>query len=102
MPPLYLKTNKLYNVNINENDVSIIINNIDSNKTYGWDNLSVKMIKLCVDLLIYSLKSIFGGALQEGKYPDCWKNANVVAAHKKESTTLTKNYRPFKFTSNPG
>ena len=52
------------------------------------------MIKLCGDSLIFQLKCIFEGALQEGKYPDYWKKANVVPVHKRESKILIKNYRP--------
>ena len=76
MPPLYLRTDKqLRNLSINENDISTIISNLDPNKSHGWDNLSVRKIKLCDDSLIYPLKCIFEGALQEGKYPDCWKKS---------------------------
>ena len=52
------------------------------------------MIKLCGDSFIYPSKCIFEEALQEGKYSDCWKKANVVPVHKKRSKTLIKNYRP--------
>ena len=58
------------------------------------DNLSLRTIKLCGDSLIYQLKCIFEGALQKGKSLDCWKKANVVLVHKKESKSLIKNYRP--------
>ena len=58
--------------------------NLDPHKFPGWDNLSARMIKLYGDSLIYPLKCIFEGALQEGKYPDCWKKANVVPVHKKK------------------
>ena len=82
MPPLYLKTDKTF------------ISNLDPNKSHGWDNLSVRMTKLCDDSLTYPLKCIFEGPLQKGKYPDCWKKANVVSLHKKVSKSLIKNYRP--------
>ena len=76
MPPLYLRTDKkLRNLSINENDISTIISNLDPNKSHGWDNLSVRKIKICDDSLIYPLKCIFEGALQEGKYTDCWKKS---------------------------
>ena len=69
LPPLYLRTDKkLCNLSINKNDVSTIIRNLDSNKSHGWDNLSVRMTKLCGDSLIYPLRCIFEGALQEAKY----------------------------------
>ena len=93
MPPLYVKTDKkLRNLSINENDISTIIRNLDPNKSHGWDNLLVKLIKLCGDSLIYPLECISEGPLQEGKYPDCSKKANVVSVHKKESKSLIKTY----------
>ena len=47
LPPLYLQTDKkLCNLRINENDISTITRNLDPRKSHGWDNLSVKMIKL--------------------------------------------------------
>ena len=53
LPPLYLKTDKkLYYLSINENDISTTITNLDPNKSRGWDNLLVRMIKLCGDSLI--------------------------------------------------
>ena len=45
-------------------------------------------------LINLSIKCIFEGALQEGKYPDCWKKGNVVPVHKKENKCLIKNHRP--------
>ena len=33
---------------------------------------------------------------QEGIFPDCWKKANIVPLHKKESKNLLKNYRPIR------
>ena len=81
LPPFYLKTDKkLCNLSINENDISIIIRNLDPNKSYGWENLSVRIISFVVTLNL-SIK----GTLQEGKYSDCWKKRNVVPVHKKES-----------------
>ena len=73
----------LRNLSINENELSTIIRNLGPNKSHRWGDLSFRMIKLCGDSLIYPLKCIFEGALQEGKYPDCWKKANMVPVQKK-------------------
>ena len=95
LPPLYLKADKkLCNLSINKNGIFTITTNLDPNKSDGLDNLSLRIIKLCGDSLIYPLKCIFEGALQQGKYPGCWKKANVVPVHKKENKSLIKNYRP--------
>ena len=37
----------LSSLNISEDDIFAIIENLSSNKSYGWDALSIKMIKLC-------------------------------------------------------
>ena len=55
------------------NDISAIIGNLGPNRSHGLDSLLVRMIKLCVDSVIFALKCIFEGALQEGKYFDCGK-----------------------------
>ena len=84
--PLNNINKKLCNQSINDSDISTIISNLDPNKSHGWDHLSVRMIKLGANSLIYPLKRISGGAFQKGKYPDCWKKANVVPVHKKEKS----------------
>ena len=89
LSPLYLKTDKkMCILSINKNDISTVISNLDPNKSNGWDILSVRMIKLCSDSLIYPLKCIFEGALKEDKYPGCWKKSNVVSVHEKKKVKV--------------
>ena len=65
LAPLYLKTEKkLCNLSISKNDMFTNISNLDPDKSHGWDNLSVRMIKLCGDSLIFPLNCIFEGALR--------------------------------------
>ena len=54
----------------------------------------MNMVKMCHKTLVYPLKLIFRASIQEGAFPDCWKKANVVPIHTKESKNLLKNYRP--------
>ena len=79
-------------MNVNGDDILAIIKNLNPNKSHGWDNISIRMIKLCGKSIAYSLKLIFEASLQGGEIPDYWKKANVVPAHKKKK--LVKNYRP--------
>ena len=37
--------------------------------------------------------------LGEGKFPSCWKKANIVTVHKKEDKTLLKIYKPISLLS---
>ena len=95
LPPLTIRTDKrLSSLKINEDDILSIIKSLNSNKSHGWDKLSIKMVKMCDKTLVYPLKLIFRASIQEGVFPDCWKKANVVPIHKKESNNLLKNYRP--------
>ena len=95
LPPLTIRTDKrLSSLKINEDDILSIIKSLNSNKSHGWDKLSIKMVKMCDKTLVYPLKLIFRASIQEGVFPDCWKKANVVPIHKKESKNLLKNYRP--------
>ena len=90
----YLRTDEtLSTLNISYN-IFAIIKNVNPNKSHGWDNISIRMIKLCGKSIVYPLKFIFEVSLQDGELPDYWKKATVVPVHKKESKNLVKNYRP--------
>ena len=60
----------------------------------AWDNLSIRMIKICGKSITYPFKLIFEASLQEGTFPRCWKKANVVPVLKKEDKNLSKKCRP--------
>ena len=66
---------------VTENDILAIIKKLDPNKAHGCDNISIKMIKICSKSLTLPLKIIFDHSLKKGKFPEIWKNANVVSAH---------------------
>ena len=72
--------------------LKMIIKTLDPNKAHGCDNISIKMIKICIQSLILPLKIIFDHSLKKGKFPEIWKKANVVPVHKKEDKMLVKNY----------
>ena len=83
-PTFYLRTDETLSLlNINNNDILAMIKNLNPNKSHGWDNISIRMIKLCGKSIVYLLKLIFEASLKGGEFPDCWKKANVVPAHKK-------------------
>ena len=71
-----------------------MIQNLNSNKAHGHDNISVKMNQMYGDSIIPPLKLIFESAIKSGHSPDSWKKGNIIPIHKKESKYLVKNYRP--------
>ena len=95
LPPFEGKvTTKIDKVIFTEHDILSIIRSLNSNKAHGWDDISIRMVKMCDESIAYPLKIIFETALKSGIYPDKWKKANVVPVHKKESKNILKNYRP--------
>ena len=69
--------NSLSNVIISENSISDIITKLNSNKAHGVDNISISILKLCHQEVLFPLKLIFQKSLAEGKFPSSWKLANV-------------------------
>ena len=79
---------------ISEEKILRIIRNLNPNKAHGWDEISVRMIKMRDNSLIIPLKLIFQNCLRHGIFPETWKRANVVPVHKKNEKNLKENYRP--------
>ena len=90
------KTDKsLSFLEISETDIFAIIKNLDPNKSRGWDNLSIRMMKLCGKSITYPLKLISEAWLQGGTFPSCSKKANVVPVLKKEDKNLLKKLQTY-------
>ncbi len=68
---------------ISEERILKIIRSLNPNKAHGWDEISVRMIKLGDVSLIAPLTIIFANCLKQGIFPETWKYANVVPVHKK-------------------
>ena len=79
---------------ISDDKILKIIRNLNPNKAHGWDEISVRMIKLCDESLIIPLRLIFENCLRYGIFPETWKRANVVPVHKKNEKNLKETYRP--------
>ena len=69
---------------ISDDKILNIIRSLNPNKAHGWDDISVRMIKLSDAALVTPLKIIFTNCLKCGVFPEVWKCANVVPVHKKK------------------
>ena len=79
---------------ISDEKILNIIRSLNPNKAHGWDEISVRMIKLRDVALVPPLKKIFANCLSCGVFPAIWKCANVVPVHKKNKKNVKGNYRP--------
>ena len=93
------KNNSLYSVIFSTEDILQIINNLDSNKAHGHDEISIRMLKICGSSVCRPLQIIYKSCLDRGKFPQVWKKANVVPVHKKNDKQLVQNYRPISLLS---
>ena len=84
----------LSNFHISDEKILRIIRSLNPNKAHGWDNISVRMIKISDEALVVPLRLIFENCKNKGIFPQIWKQANVVPVHKKSSKQLKQNYRP--------
>ena len=85
---------RLTTFEVHQDNIKEILKSLQTNKAHGWDNISIRMIKLCGDGLATPLCIIFNNCLRSSYYPPVWKKSNVVPVHKKDSKTLMNNYRP--------
>ena len=90
----YITDKRLSTVTFSARDIGKIIQNLDSNKAHGHDNLSIRMLKICGDSVCLPLEMIFKQTLLTGVFPSVWKKGNIVPIHKNGDKQNIKNYRP--------
>lgn len=73
--------------------------NLKNKKSSGWDDIPVKVIKLCAHQIVKPLCHLINLMLAEGIFPDLLKLAIVKPIFKKGDSTLTSNYRPISILS---
>ena len=72
--PSYLTDKPLSTTTFSANDIGKIIRSLNPNKAHGYDNLSIRMLKLCSDAICESLQLMFNQVLVSGSFPFDWKN----------------------------
>ena len=84
---------------INEIELSREIDKLDNKKSSGYDDISVKFLKLCKSIILKPLVLIFNKSVLTGEYPDELKIAKVIPLFKSGDKTLVNNYRPISLLS---
>ena len=77
-----------------QNDITKIIQNFDSSKAHGLDNISIRILKVCGVAIFKPLAMIFKQCVDIGVFPSTWKKSNIVPIHKKGNKQTLENYRP--------
>ena len=90
----YITDKHLSTVTFSAKDIGKIIQNLDSKKPHGQDNISIGMLKICGDSIYVPLEMIFQQAIFTGVLPSEGKKRNIVLINKKSDEQNIKNYRP--------
>ena len=95
LPTFRLLTNNLLeDVSFSEDDIKNIIESLNPKKAHGWDEISIRMIKMSTESIIKPLFFIYTNCINKRIFPEKWKKANVIPIHKKDKKNIIKNYRP--------
>ena len=89
----YITETKLSSFDIEDEDICKILNTLYIKKTHGYDEVSMRVLKLCDKIIIKPLSIIFKNCKLKKTFPNLWKKANVVPIHKKGKKDILKNYR---------
>ncbi len=71
-----------------------IIRSLKTKNSAGYDGLSNRMLKKEAYRFAVLLKPLINSSLDEGKFPDCLKTANIIPIFKKGDKCNLNNYRP--------
>ena len=89
----YLIGNRLTSASFSQDDIAKIIQDLNSNKTHGHNNISICMLKIFSSSICKTLGMIFKQCIETGVFLSEWKNGNIVPIHKKGDKQTLKNYR---------
>ena len=84
---------RLSTVTFSARDIEKFIQNLDSNKAHGHDNLSTRMRKISAGSICVPLEMIFKHALLTSVFPSEWKKRNILPIQKNGDKQNIKNYR---------
>ena len=70
-------------LDFNEDKILKIIRALNIYKAHDYDNISIRMIKICGKPLTKPLIILFKNSIKSCHYPDIWKRSNIIPVHKK-------------------
>ena len=91
---IYLTQSRSDSLNFNEDEILKIIRTLSPHKAHSYDDISIRMIKICGKSLLEPLIILFKNSTKSSHYPDIWKRSNIIPVHKKNDKQLIISYRP--------
>ena len=88
-----MTSNRLFSITFSQCDIAKTIQNLDSGKAHSYNNISIRMLKICGSAINKPLAIIFKECVDTGIFPSEWKKGNIVPIHKKSDKQTMKNSR---------
>lgn len=85
---------------ITEEETKIIINNLRSSSSPGYDKITVDLLKILSDHLLKPITHIINTSFENGKFPSNYKTTIVTPIFKSGNEMEISNYRPISLISN--
>jgi len=82
-----------------EAEVYTVIRNLKSKRSFGWDGISVEVLKRIAMFVSKPLSYMINLSFTEGKFPKNMKLAKIIPIFKKGDKNEAANYRPIAITS---
>jgi len=92
-------TPSISNLIITESGILKLLQQLDTTKASGPDNIPNKLLKELAIYLAPVLTSLYNQSLQTGNLPSDWLTASVTPVFKKGNRSLASNYRPISLVS---
>ena len=64
---------KISSIKFENKDIINVIKALDPCKAHGYDDISIRMLKICNSNIVKPLTILFKNYISQGKFPDNWK-----------------------------
>ena len=85
---------KISSIQFENKDIINVIKVLDPCKAHGYDDISIRMLKICDSAIVKPLTILFKNCISQGIFPDNWKKSNICPTHRKGDKQIVNNYRP--------
>ena len=75
-------------------EISDIMQGLDPKKAHGYDKVSIRMLKICVNAICKPLEIVYKECRKIGLFLLEWKKGNFVPVQKNGDKQCLNNYRP--------
>ena len=85
---------KICSIKFENKDIFNGIKALDPCKAHGYDDISIRVLKIFDSAIVKPLTILFKNCISECIFPDNWKKSNICPIQEKGDKQIVDNYRP--------